>query len=43
LKQIGEDDWNRTGVYLEGGEMTLLEILQTTINHRLSHMDQIKR
>lgn len=43
LKQIGEDDWNRTGVHVELGEMTLSKILQYTTNHRLSHMDQIKR
>jgi len=43
LRQLGESDWNRTGIDAEGGELTLTEILQVTTNHRIGHIDQLKK
>ena len=42
LKQLNPEDWNRTGIHSELGELTLSEILQSTINHRVNHIDQIR-
>ena len=43
LRQVGESDWNRTGIHAESGELTLTEILQVTTNHRTGHIDQLKK
>lgn len=43
LRQIGESEWKRTGIHAEGGELTLTELLQITTNHRIGHIDQIKK
>ncbi len=43
LKQLDGDDWSRTGIHAERGELTLSELLQLTTNHRVGHIDQLKK
>lgn len=43
LTQLDADSWNRTGIHAERGEMTLSAILQLTTNHRVAHLDQLKK
>ena len=43
LGQLDEIDWNRTGFHQERGELSLSALLQLTTNHRLDHIDQLKK
>ena len=43
LKNVNEAGWNRTGMHVERGELTLSALLELTTNHRIGHIDQISR
>jgi hypothetical protein len=43
LSQLSESEWERTGVHAERGELTLSQLLQVATNHRIEHIDQLKK
>ena len=43
LSQLDEVSWNRTGFHAERGELSLSALLQLTTNHRLDHIDQLRK
>jgi uncharacterized damage-inducible protein DinB len=43
LEQLSPSDWERSGFHPERGEMTLTQILALTTNHRLEHIEQLKK
>jgi len=43
LSQLPDESWNRTGLHDERGKISLSDVLQTTTNHRMGHLDQIRQ
>ncbi len=42
LRQVDESTWSRTGLHKERGVLTLTQLLQLTINHRVEHTAHLK-
>ena len=43
LGQVSQGDWQRKGIHSDRGEITLLEVLQTSRNHIKAHIDQLEQ
>ena len=43
LKYVGEAKWQRTGVHAVNGELTLSQILSYAVDHRESHLNQLRQ
>ena len=42
LRQVDDSTWSRTGLHKERGLVTLTQLLQLTINHRVEHTAHLK-
>jgi len=42
LSQISDQEWTRSGLHPERGEVTVTDVLRLTTNHRVGHIDQLK-
>jgi uncharacterized damage-inducible protein DinB len=43
VRQLPEQDWERTGIHTERGKMSLYEIFQTYVGHAEAHLQQIEQ
>jgi hypothetical protein len=43
LESVEDDEWDRTGVHVQRGEMTVADVVAHLIDHDRNHLDQIRR
>jgi DinB family protein len=43
FESLSEEDWKRSGIHSENGEITIEDILKTYSEHGAGHIDQINR
>ena len=43
LGSVEEDEWDRTGVHVQRGEVTVAEVAAHLVDHDRDHLDQIRR
>ena len=43
FSNVSDEVWNRTGLHPERGELTASALLQLTLNHRVWHLEQLKK
>ena len=43
LGSVDDDEWDRTGVHVQRGEMTVADVAGHLVDHDRNHLDQIRR